>query len=151
MSLLPITQGNSQTLALVNQWGHKGNLLSPNLKYVEDHEAHKGRLGAGEQNALGGLWLPSAHRPWWLSQPPVLPNLSHQRLHPIGGFGEKGATCLSDKGARNPPGFSRRAIQGGFPQGWQSAGRHGRGRPGLALAHLAKNDLIGKSKLSGSR
>lgn len=148
MSLLPITQGNSRTLALVNQWGHKGKLLSPNLKYVEDHRAHKGGLGAGEQNAPGGLWVPSAHRPWWLSQPPVVPNLSHQRLHPLEGFG--------DKGARKPPGFSSRAgtgrdIQGGFPQGWQRAVWRGRGRPGLALAHLAKNDLIGKSKLSGSR
>lgn len=73
MSLLPITQGNSRTLALVNQWGHKGKLLSPNLKYVEDHTAHKGGLGAGEQNAPGGLRVPPAHRPWWLSQPPVVP------------------------------------------------------------------------------
>ena len=41
MSLLPITQGNSQTLELVNQWRHKGKLLSPNLKYVEDHKGEK--------------------------------------------------------------------------------------------------------------
>lgn len=104
MSLLPITQGNSRTLALVNQWGHKGKLLSPNLKYVEDHTAHKGGLGAGEQNAPGGLRVPSAHQPWWLSQPPVVPNLSHQRLHPLEEFG--------DKGARKPPGFSRKARTG---------------------------------------
>lgn len=32
MSLLPITQGNSQTLVLVNQWRRQGKLLSPNVK-----------------------------------------------------------------------------------------------------------------------
>lgn len=32
MSLLPITQGNNQTLELVNHWRCQRKLLSPNVK-----------------------------------------------------------------------------------------------------------------------
>lgn len=41
MSLLPITQGNSQTLELVNQWRHEGKLLFPKVTCTEDHKSKK--------------------------------------------------------------------------------------------------------------
>lgn len=88
MSLLPITQGNNQTLELVNQWRHKGKLLSPKPEVggrPQRREAHQEGLGAAEQNMLGGLQAsgsPLLTTPPALGFTQVCTNPSPGRLYP---------------------------------------------------------------------